>query len=171
MIIKEIESAELDVIKLIQKRAFKGSADQYKNLDVVKDDRGILRVKTRLTLLDEDENFRYPILLPNKHSLVEKLILEFHLRNKHVGVLTMITMLREKYWILKGRKTIKSAIKKCLECKRFMAEAADAIQAPLPIDILKANFVFQKTGVDGLGPLYIKGQKKVWVILFCCAVY
>ena len=42
---------------------------------------------------------------------------------------------------------------------------------PLTMDRIKDCEVFETTGVDLAGPLTLKGGKKVWIVIFTCAVY
>lgn len=42
---------------------------KLKTLDVIKDEEGLLRVKTRITMRPDSFDFRYPILFPTHHAL------------------------------------------------------------------------------------------------------
>lgn len=63
-------------------------------------------------------NFRFPVTLPNEHTVVEKLIKSRHLKLKYVGVQIMMSNIREDFWILKFRKTISKIIRTLVKCKR-----------------------------------------------------
>ncbi|GFY78150.1 integrase catalytic domain-containing protein [Trichonephila inaurata madagascariensis] len=81
------------------------------------DDNRALRVTGRLgktTHLSANE--KHPIILPCKSRLTELLIWESHKRVFHSGVSHTLVQVREKYWILKARQTIKSLPKKCITC-------------------------------------------------------
>ncbi|GFX95268.1 integrase_H2C2 domain-containing protein [Trichonephila clavipes] len=43
--------------------------------------------------------------------------------------------------------------------------------APLPRDRVTQTKIFEVTGVDYAGPLYLKSKAKAWIVLFTCAVY
>jgi hypothetical protein len=79
--------------------------------------------------------------------------------------------LREKFWILRGRKTIRSVINKCLKCKRYQAKNARVQETCLPEDRVRSASVFEVVGIDLAGPLFLKDGQKVWIVLFTCAVY
>ncbi|GFW34114.1 uncharacterized protein TNCV_287961 [Trichonephila clavipes] len=68
------------------------------------------------------QDFRLPIILPSNYPVVKALIIYKHVQLGHVGVQMLMYILRESYWILKGRKTIKEVIKTCIICKRFNAK-------------------------------------------------
>ncbi len=66
------------------------------------DDEGILRVKTRLTVREDRENFIYLILLPKNHKTEKKLIINKHLSMSHAGIHVLISKLGETFCILKS---------------------------------------------------------------------
>lgn len=105
----EISEAETRFLRMIQEEVFGHDVDSL-NLEIFQDERKIWRIRTRLVLGDFEENFKYPILLPSKHVLVHRLIEEYHILNCHKGVQTLLSILREKFWILKGRKTVRQVI-------------------------------------------------------------
>ncbi|UYV82628.1 hypothetical protein LAZ67_22000244 [Cordylochernes scorpioides] len=117
------------------------------------------------------EEFKTPIILPGDHPFVEQLIWEVHLKNGHVGVQFILSKLREKFWIIRGRKTIKKIISKCIACKRLKEKSLQRPMAALPENRIGLGKPFQITGVDLLGPLHLKEGGKVWVAAFTCAVY
>ncbi|GFX18132.1 integrase catalytic domain-containing protein [Trichonephila clavipes] len=83
----------------------------------------------------------------------------------------LMCILRESYWILKGRKTIKEVIKTCIICKRFNAKPISVSEGLLPQDRLKDTAVFEIIGLDLAGPLFLKNGEKNWILILTCAVY
>ena len=69
------------------------------------------------------------------------------------------------------RKTVREVILKCVICKRQCAKPMRVDPAPLPLNRIKDAAVFEVTGIDFVGPLYLRGQQKAWIYLFTCAVY
>ena len=169
--VHELEKAEKFIVKLIQLESF--SSEDIKNLksiSVLKDE-GILRVKTKLTEKKDFENFKYPILLPSKHKLVKLLIVEYHLSLHHAGLHILLSNLREKFWIINGRKTIRAAISKCIVCRRHNAKAMKTVSVPLPEDRIREASIFEVVGIDLAGPLILKDGTKAWFALYTCAVF
>lgn len=166
---EECEEAENKLIRVIQEESF-GNGENI-NLEKFKDDHKIWRVKTRLVLGEFEENFKYPILLPSQHVVVKRLIEEYHMKHYHAGVQTLLSILREKYWILKGRKTVRQVISKCTVCKRYTSKPLDTPFAPLPKERITCGRAFSVIGIDLAGPLYLKDKTKTWIVLFTCAVY
>ncbi|XP_042913725.1 uncharacterized protein, partial [Parasteatoda tepidariorum] len=117
--------------------------NSLKNFQVFSDYEEILRLKSRLLNEDETPEFIAPFILPSKHIVVTRLIEQEHLLNKHAGTSILLTILRERFWIIKDYR---------LDYRT------------------RLSAVFEVTGVDLAGPL-TKTNKKVWIVLFSCAVY
>jgi len=161
---------ELDLLFEIQQKHFAG-IPKMGNLHVEKADDGLWHVKTRLVYGDDGESFKYPVLLPNSDSIVRQLIEYIHKIHCHAGTQFVLAKLRENYWIPSGRKTVGRFIGKCVICRRHTAKNLTCEAAPLPKARIEKKFAFEKTGVDLAGPILLKGGKKVWIVLYTCAVY
>ncbi|GFY27140.1 uncharacterized protein TNCV_2067611 [Trichonephila clavipes] len=170
--VHELEKAENLIVKLIQLDSFSSEdGKKLKSISVFKDELGILRVKTKLTERKDLENFKYPILLPSKHKLVKLLILVRHWFLHHAGLHLLLTNLREKFWIINGRKTIRSAISNCIVCRRHSTKAIGTIYVSLPEDRIREASIFEVVGIDLAGPLILKDGTKAWFALYTCAVF
>ncbi|CAL1277302.1 unnamed protein product [Larinioides sclopetarius] len=168
----EINEAEKRIVQLIQEESFTGeSVKGLKTLNVFRDEESILRIKTKLTEKKDLENFRYPILLPGKHRLVELLVREAHLENSHAGVQILLSKLRKKFWVVNGRRTVRREINKCLRCKRYISKNIETPPGRLPQDRVEESAAFEVSGVDLAGPLTLKGGEKCWIVIFTCSVY
>ena len=131
-----------------------------------------MRVHGRLDLaptLLYDE--KHPILLPK--SYVAYLIVRAqHILMKHAGVSTLITSLRNTFWIVSARTLAKKICKMCTACQRQDSRPCDQITSPLPEDRVKKSPPFSITGIDHAGPLFCAElpDKKLYILLFTCAV-
>ncbi|GBM29543.1 hypothetical protein AVEN_129400-1 [Araneus ventricosus] len=117
---QEIKQAELKIVKMIQDEYFIHEVNRKKlnSLTTYKDGEGILRVKTKITYRKDSEDFKNPIILPSHHQVVERLIMTEHKKNSHAGLQMLLNILREHYWILNARKTVRSVLSKCVICLR-----------------------------------------------------
>ena len=61
----------------------------------------------------------YPVFIPNKSLLAEKLVEEAHLQTIHGGVTLTMARTRDQYWIPTLRQLVKRIIKRYYGCKRF----------------------------------------------------
>ncbi|XP_055944564.1 uncharacterized protein LOC129975526 [Argiope bruennichi] len=142
-----------------------------KNMQTFKDDSDILKVRTKLILGDEEENFKCPILLPGNHEIIRRLIHQKHCELQHAGLRTLISNLRENYWIISVNKIAKQVSSHCITCKRFKAKPTEPPLAPLPKNRIKVAAAFEVTGIDLAGPLFLRSGEKTWIVLFTCAIY
>ncbi|GFV49118.1 uncharacterized protein TNCV_236521 [Trichonephila clavipes] len=113
---EELLNAQKIIFRLIQKECY-SNEETRKSLKglLIFEDEGILRLKSRLINEEESKDFISPIILPSKHLAVRRFIAQEHLVNKRAGTLTLLSILRERFWIVKGKRTV---IKECLTCKR-----------------------------------------------------
>lgn len=170
--VNEINEAEKKILKIVQEEVF---SPQYlknlKSLNVFKDEEGIIRVKTKLLERKDAFEFRFPFLLPSRHKLVQIILQELHLKLMHAGPQIVLSNLRERFWILKGRKSVRQAINRCVKCKRHSSRAMETTPTSLPENRIKDASTFEVVGVDLAGPLILKGGEKSWIVLFTCAIY
>ncbi|UYV77424.1 hypothetical protein LAZ67_15000973 [Cordylochernes scorpioides] len=169
--VSELDLAEKKLIRMIQEKVSIERSNATKSFKILKNTDGLWCVESKLLHGQVPEEFKTPIILPGDHPFVEQLIWEVHLKNGHVGVQCILSKLREKFWIIRGRKTIKKIISKCIACKRLEEKSLQRPMAALPENRIGLGKPFQITGVDLLGPLHLKEGGKVWVAAFTCAVY
>ncbi|GFT73053.1 integrase catalytic domain-containing protein [Trichonephila clavipes] len=88
----------------------------------------------------------------------------------HGGVSETLLEIRERFWLIKGRQTVKNILKKCLLCKRFSLISGVHVTVPLPALRVEQSAPFSVVGIDFGGPLYTKDENKHYIVLFTCAV-
>ncbi|XP_064469857.1 uncharacterized protein LOC135384591 [Ornithodoros turicata] len=93
----------------------------------------VLRVGGRLQQMDDSIDIRHLIFLPSKHRFSVLVILDTHERLHHAGVQDTLSELRQRYWILKGRQTVRRTLHTC-PCKYRQLSPETAPVAPLPIE-------------------------------------
>ena len=166
----EILNAEMTLIRSVQKECFPDESG-IPLINVIRDNEGVMRVKTRITERNDDPCFLTPILLPANCALTERLIEYIHKTKCHAGTQMLLSIIREKYWILKSRKTVRKIVRRCVVCRRYSARPAVGAPVALPKDRVKDTNVFQVTGIDLAGPLFLLNGDKVWIVLYTCAVF
>ena len=76
---------------------------------------GLIRMRGRLQMSDLSADERHPVILPKGH--LSMLIIRFqHRLMSHAGVDTMLTTLRNSYWIIGARRLAKSVKRECVSC-------------------------------------------------------
>ena len=89
----------------------------------------------------------------------------------HSGTETLIHKLRDRFWIVRARRTVKQALGRCRICKRYKSKPCQQRFAPLPPDRCESTSrrPFESTGMDYFGPICSPNvTKKCYVLLFTC---
>ena len=158
---EEMKAAEQALIIQVQQ-----CEEVKSNVNVEKDDDGVLRYVGRVP------GYR-PIYLPRDHQFVQLLISYHHRQRLHGGVSSTMASLREKYWILKLRSKVKSAVHKCNTCKRYrVTPVPSTTKSTLPSFRAELTYPFAVIGVDFAGPIIHKHSNtigKAYIALFTCA--
>ncbi|UYV81487.1 hypothetical protein LAZ67_20001340 [Cordylochernes scorpioides] len=168
---EELDSAEKSLVKIIQSESIGEEDPKMKQLHAFQDIKGLWRVKTRIVNRNDDELFRLPILIPTNHPVTELIVKSVHEKMYHCGAQTLRSVLREKFWIPKARQLVRHVIHKCPRCRRFETKRVDVPEASLPQHRVRDVVVFEVTGIDLGGPLYLEDGQKVWFVIFTCGVY
>ena len=87
---------------------FKSLKDQ---LGLYFDDNGLRRCKGRLQNTSIPFDAKHPILLPADHHLTVPIINDCHQRVLQDGVKETLTELRYRFWITKGRHTVRKVLR------------------------------------------------------------
>lgn len=119
----------------------------------------------------------YQIILPAKHTVVDKIITYSHeALASHAGPETTLAILREKFWVLRGRRAVKRATNDCRICRKFRIGPVQQQMAPLPAERAIYSPAFTHVGIDFTGHLILKAPKKsdksfekAYVCIFSCA--
>lgn len=167
---EELDGAEIIWIKTIQQEGFAEELSCLRQgktilrtssileLNPFLDENGVIHVggrlqKSKLTCLQ-----KHPILIPLKHSFVHLLVWDAHNKVFHGGISETLMELRERFWLIKGRQTVKNILKRCRVCKRFNSSPGRQVTAPLPAFRVDQSPPFSVVGIDFGGPLYAKGS-------------
>ena len=137
-------------------------------------DRGRLRCRGRLANADISDSSKRPILLPNDDNFTNLVIANEHKKLLHSGVSHTLANMRDTYWVPQGRAAVGRVLRRCQVCRRWEGGPYKMPRMPqLPKERVCQSRPFTHTGIDYIGPLYIKennGNSKVWVCLFTCFV-
>ena len=155
----------------LKANSFKGEVSPLNKLDPFLDGDGLLRIKGRLEYSDLCYESKHPLILPSTH-IVKTLVRFQHRLLKHAGVSTLVTTLRNCYWIVQLRRLAKAVCRECVACRKQDSRACNQPVAPLPELRVKSAPPFTVTGLDYAGPLFCADapSKKLYILLFTCAV-
>lgn len=143
-----------------------------KNVSLMMDSSGLLRVDGRLQRSQLDYNEKHPIVLPKESFLAKRVVVQCHRQVFHGGIRDTLAQVRERYWVVGARPLVKKTLKECITCQRFSSRPATQVTAPLPADRISEAAPFEVTGVDFAGPLLVRGATttKCYIALFTCGV-
>ena len=196
----ELKSAEREVIKQVQRECFQeefvalegtGSAGlavtmcQHKEKRRIKKSSkiikleprvidGLLRVGGRLANGPSQSDVKHPMILPKCHHVVTLIIRHYHHFSGHSGIEHVLSLLREKFWIVSARAAVRKSLSVCVDCKRRQARVGEHKMADLPQDRItpdKPRFTY--VGVDCFGPFLIRrgrSEVKRYGVLYTCLV-
>ena len=124
---------------------------------------GILRVGGRLKNAPIPFESKHPIILPGDHHVTRLIIRQYHNKVGHSGVMHTWSAIRERFWITKGRGSIRNELQNCVVCRKVNARVSQQVMADLPkVRLDMDQPPFHSCGTDFFGPLLVKhGRSEV----------
>ncbi len=180
-----LKLAETALIRELQRKHFKKEIKLLTkgirpptNLDVYLDSNKLIRCGGRLQHAQLDPDAINPILLPRDSPVTESYIRYIHCENGHVGTSHVLSKLRDRFWIVKGRAKVKSVIHRCVICRRWEGKSYRLPPIPpLPaarVQSTTSTTPFLHIGIDHFGPMTIRGpnnvKDSVHILIFACLV-
>jgi len=93
--------------------------------------RGLICVRGRLQRSPISEYAKHPVILPKQHHVSDLIIRHYHLRCGHSGLEHTLSMIRERYWIVQARVSLRRVLNGCFHCKRTQASVGQQKMANL----------------------------------------
>ena len=129
--IDEIECAELEILKSVQKFHFQ---EELESLNKSEDKRyvkkssslrsldpilmnDLLRVGGRLSLVSTTFGAKHQIILPKNDHVTNLIVEHYHLLSEHSGREFVLSLAREKFWIIQTSSVIRRVLSKCVDCQ------------------------------------------------------
>ena len=119
------------------------------------------------------EKAQHPIILPKNHHVSRLVARQGHeFQSGHSGKEYVLSLIRQKFWIVGARLLVKRVLRECVLCKRLKGKPGVQQMADLPSErVTLDNPTFYYVGVDCFGPFAVKrGQSKLkcYGCLFTC---
>ena len=132
----------------------------------------LLRVGGRLSKAKIPEHSYHQIILPKNHHVTKLLIEHHHELAGHSGRQHVLSLLREKYWIVRANSAVRRVLNDCVSCRRRQAKHGQQKMADLPVDrTLSSRPPFTAVGLDYFGPFFVcRGRSLVkrYGVIFTC---
>ena len=177
--VQEISQSKLMWETYIQKSNFASHIHAIKSnkrsnlkhqLGLELDENGLLRCHGRLISENLPQNTVYPKLLPKNNAFTNLVIISIQEKSMHAGVSHTLSAIRSEYWVPQGRAAVRRVLISYRRCRRFQGGPYKMPNmAPYPPQRVEESPPFSYTGLDYLGPLYVKvgtEASKIWVCLF-----
>lgn len=164
-------------LKLLQSQQPVSPGSQLSCLNPYLDENGLIRVSGRLRNSKLPFRQKHPLIIPRESAICKLLIDQAHRFTLHGGIQEMLQYIRKTYWIVTGRKLVKSHINRCKTCKLHSRSTEQQQMASLPNIRVDMAPPFYHTGVDYCGPFLVRvgGPRsrtlvKVYVSVMICMV-
>ena len=165
---EELHEVEYYWISIIQNDHFQNEIQTLKQECLLKksspllplhlflDSNKLLRVGGRQQNSKLSYSKQHPLIVRGKHPVTKLIIRSEHQHLLHAGPTLLSTSLCRCYHITGCRKTLRSITRGCITCRHTSARPQPQMLGQLPIERITPRPVFDQTGVDYAGPVYIK---------------
>lgn len=185
--IKEIENAKITLCRLVQQQHYpaeihalskqKALPNRSPLLSLVPylDKNQLLRIRGRLERSLLSDQAKHPIILPASGHFIILIIRAAHDKALHGGVEVTLRGIRDEFWIVRGKNSVKNVLRKCIICFRYRKQTLQQQMADCQAYQVQPNRAFSFVGVDFAGYFLIKLADKrnapftkCYVSLFIC---
>ncbi|XP_025208746.1 uncharacterized protein LOC112604094 [Melanaphis sacchari] len=106
--IRVVQGSEfnMELTSLSRRQTVKANS-QLAGLNPFINEKRILRVGGRLKHSELAYDMKHPIILPKNHFFTTLIINQVHLHNLHSSLSVTMTILRQRYWIIHNRSSVK----------------------------------------------------------------
>lgn len=179
----ELEKAELEIIRLCQRKRYSEELVSLQKDGVVKRSSqlcklnpvlhaDIIRVGGRLDKAMMPEEVKHPVILDKDLHISDLILRQIHKDIGHCGRNYMLAKLRQKYWIPGAGSAIRRILSKCVVCRRMHGTAGNQQMPDLPQDrVTPDKPPFTHVGVDCFGPFEVKRGRSIvkrYGVIFTC---
>lgn len=172
VVVRVIQHVELE--DEIQRVRTNTPCKRIGELNPVLSDDGLLRVGGRLKHAELSDEAKHQLILPNSHPVTHNLIRDMHDELLHVGPAGLLSAIRQRFWLIRARSTIRQVTGSCVKCFRTNPSGISQLMGDLPKQRVTPSPVFSITGVDYAGPILVKQGTyrpkvvKAYIAVFVC---
>ncbi|XP_058828189.1 uncharacterized protein LOC131688059 [Topomyia yanbarensis] len=184
--VDELRSSKLALTRLVQQEQFLEDIKELRASRFVScksairllksylDEDGILRVGGRLHNSGESYQTKHPSIIPKSHPFTKLIIEHYHRLSIHGGRRLTLSLVRQEFWPLHGKRAINSVLRICHRCCRANPIPVRQPFGQLPSARVSPSRPFSITGVDYCGPVYLKplhrkaAPGKAYIAVFVC---
>ncbi|XP_068734645.1 uncharacterized protein [Montipora capricornis] len=112
------------------------------------------------------------IILPKNDHVSNLIINHYHTLSGHSGRQHVLSLLRQRYWVIKANSAVREILTKCYRCRKREAPFCEQKMADLPEDRLVPDRPpFTIVGVDCFAPFHVRRARilvKRYGVIFTC---
>lgn len=184
----ELRQSLLQLVRLVQHNVFAteihsiqankplSNKSKLNGLTPYIDVEGILRIRGRLQRTNLSNDRKHPMILPSDHHFTQLILHNAHVMTLHGGTQLTLTYIRQQFWIINSRRTVRNYLRKCIKCFRNKPIITTHLMGELPEQrVTPSTRAFVSTGVDYTGALELKSSKfrgnttyKSYIAIFIC---
>ena len=179
----EIHAASKIIIKIVQRQYFLEELQALKAGRPVRSSSkltplcpilvdGIICVGGRLRHAPVAPQAIHPPLIPREHPIATLLIRHHHEILGHAGREHVLSVLRQKIWIVNARALTRQILRGCVPCRKRHERVMNQMMGDLPeARLVPHEPPFTFTGLDFFGPFHAKrgrATEKVYGCIFVC---
>lgn len=181
--LEHIERAEKLILQRAQQDNFRSEIRQLQadrpvsktsrlyKLDPVYD-KGLLRVRGRIDASSAPAETKRPIILDGRHPIAKMIVQQAHCAAGHGNRERVTNDLRQRYWVIHLRPTVRAIENSCTFCRVRRAKPNAPTTGNLPGARMQPfHRAFSYCGCDYFGPMFVKigrRREKRWGALFTC---
>lgn len=164
-----------EISSLVNKSSVKRQS-RLVGLDPFLDADGLVRVGGRLENSILEYDGKHPIIIPHEHPWTRLMLEDYHKDYLHAGAKSLLSIVRQRFWITNSGSVIRTIISNCQLCRRASGKCMAQKMGQLPKDRVRPSRPFGIVGIDYLGPITIyynirgKRPTKSYMCVFVCFV-
>ena len=132
----------------------------------------VIRVEGRIRRAPITFYAARPMILPKSHHVSVLKVRYYHRVLGHGGREHVLSVVRQCFWILRGRVLVRQTLSSCVSCRRRNSPPLQQVMAGLPKErLIPYQSPFTYTGLDFYGPFYVTRSRstvKVYGCIFVC---
>ena len=167
--VDEMKNAKKEILRLVQRESFlseitalhhakrskmdedvkgqqvknaEGRNSPLRQLDPFLSEDGLIRVGERLGRAPISDEARHQVIPFKQHHVVEVIIRHYHKVAGHSGQEYILSLIHQRYWIIKDRMTLRRILIACFSCRRRQAPIQEQKMAHLPEESLRRSHHF-----------------------------
>ena len=94
--------------------------------------KSLLRVGGCLSKAPLHDDLKHQIIISKDSPLARLLIQHFHLKSGHSGREYVLSLLRERFWLIRANSTVLRVLASCFSCRRRQGAVGEQTMTDLP---------------------------------------